>query len=107
MKAALEISKARRPLIYHATRDNLLEISNIAQEFKLPLVVTEPDLETLSNLTKSLDNQGISDLVLDTGNKSVTDKIWDLTQIRRQAIKKSNRSFRISDVGDNRCKRPL
>lgn len=93
LKAALEISKARRPLIYHATRDNLLEISNIVQEFKLPLVVTEPDLEALSNLTKSLDNQGISELVLDTGNKSVSDKIWDLTQIRRQAIKKSNRAF--------------
>jgi len=30
---------------------------------------------------------------LDTGIKSVKDKIWDLTQIRRLALKKSNRSL--------------
>lgn len=93
LRAALEISKHRRPLIYHATSDNLIEISKIVQEFNLPLVVTEPDLEALSNLTGSLDNQGVSELVLDTGKKPVSDKIWDLTQIRRQAIKKSNRTF--------------
>jgi acetyl-CoA decarbonylase/synthase complex subunit gamma len=30
---------------------------------------------------------------LDTGIKAISDKIWDLTQIRRQALKKSNRSL--------------
>lgn len=93
LRSALEICKDRKPLIYHATNDIIEEVSKIAQEFKLPLVVTSPDLEGLSDLTKKLSNQGVSELVLDTGKKSIPDKIWDLTQIRRLALKKSNRSL--------------
>lgn len=91
LKAALDIARARNPLVYHATEDNIKEISAIVEEFKVPLVVTGQNLEKLCALTKDLNSQGISDLVLDTGNKSSSEKIWDLTQIRRQALKKSNR----------------
>jgi len=93
LKLAIDIAKDKKPLIYHATKDNISSVSQLAKEFNLPLVVSAPDLETVSNLTKELSNQGISDLVLDTGAKSISDKIWDLTQIRRQALKKSNRSL--------------
>ncbi len=93
LKAALNISKDRRPLVYHAVVDNIKEISGIIKEFKVPLVVTNQDLEILSGLTKDLNSQGINDLVLDTGSKSISDKVWDLTQIRRLALKKSNRSL--------------
>lgn len=93
LKEALEISKQRRPLIFSATKDNVTQFSKLAQEFAVPLVVSAPDLETLSGLTKDLNNQGVSDLILDTGKKPIKDKIWDLTQIRRQALKKSNRSL--------------
>jgi len=47
----------------------------------------------LSNLSKELSNQGVTDLMLDTGKKPMAEKIWDLTQIRRQALKKNNRSL--------------
>jgi len=93
LSEALEITKDRKPLIYRATKDNLSQISKIASDFKAPLVVWGPDLETISNLTKELNNQGVADLVLDTGKKPVSDKIWDLTQMRRLALKKSNRSL--------------
>jgi len=93
LKLALELTKDKKPLIYGATKDNLIGISQLAKEFKAALVVCAPDLETLSALTKELNNQGVGDLVLDTGNKSITEKIWDLTQQRRQALKKSNRSL--------------
>ncbi len=83
----------RRPLICCASKDNLAEFSKLAKEFNLPLVVSSADLDGLSNLTKELNNQGVNDLVLDTGTKPVKDKIWDFTQIRRQALKKSNRSL--------------
>jgi acetyl-CoA decarbonylase/synthase complex subunit gamma len=92
-REALEIAVARRPLIYHATADNLTQISQLAQEFKVPLVVSAPDLEVISQSTQKLNAQGVSDLILDTGIKPLKDKIWDLTQIRRQALKKSNRSL--------------
>jgi acetyl-CoA decarbonylase/synthase complex subunit gamma len=93
LKGALEITENRKPLLYHATKDNKDEFAKLAQEFKVPLVVSAQDLETISNLTIELNKQGVSDLVLDTGKKSLSEKIWDLTQIRRQALKKSNRSL--------------
>jgi len=93
IKLALELTKEKKPLVYRATKDNLAEISQLAKEFKVPLVACAPDLETLSALTRELNNQGASDLVLDTGKKSISEKLWDLTQIRRQALKKSNRSL--------------
>ena len=93
LKEALQISCQRRPLIYRATRDNAAQFSKLAQEFKVPIVASSSDLETLSGLTKELNNQGVNDIILDTGIKPVKDKIWDLTQIRRQALKKSNRSL--------------
>lgn len=93
LRAALEIIKDKKPLLYSATKDNLSEFSKLAQEFKVPLAVSDSDLETISRLTTELNKQGVNDLVLDTEKKSLPDKIWDLTQIRRQALKKSNRSL--------------
>lgn len=93
LKQALEIAKGKKPLIYHATEDNISLISKVASENNVPLVVSASDLETISNLTQELNKQGVSDLVLDTGAKPISEKILDLTQIRRQALKKSNRSL--------------
>ena len=91
IKEALSVISSRQPLIYNANINNLTEIASLSKEFKVPFVAKAPDLEEISNLTKELNNLGINDIVLDTGEKSVTDKLWDLTQIRRQALKKSNR----------------
>lgn len=93
LKSALEITKEKRPLVFHATKKNSAAIAQVAKEFKVPLVVSDPDLDAISGLTKELNNQGISELVLDTEKKPIADKIWDLTQIRRQALKKSNRAL--------------
>ena len=93
LKAALEISRLRRPLVCYANAVNAAEIAKIAKEFNVPLAVTAADLDGLSSLTKELNNQGISELVLHTGTKPIAEKIWDLTQIRRLALKKSNRSL--------------
>ncbi len=91
MKSACAIAKDRRPLIYCATKDNLPVFAEIAGRFNLPLVVSAPDLESMQELTKELKVKGLNDLVLDTGKKNISEKIWDLTQMRRQALKKSNR----------------
>lgn len=93
LKEGLEITKERNPLIYHVTKDNINQISPLAKEYKASAVVSAPDLESISALTKELNNQGVTELVLDTAEKSIPGKIWDLTQIRRQALKKSNRAL--------------
>ncbi|MDD4900031.1 MAG: acetyl-CoA decarbonylase/synthase complex subunit gamma [Candidatus Omnitrophica bacterium] len=93
LKEAVGMVKERKPLIFHATKENLSGFAALAKEFALPLVVSAADLETISDLTKELNNAGVSEIVIDTGKKPLKDKIWDFTQARRQALKKSNRSL--------------
>jgi len=92
-KQALEATKGRNPLIYKATKDNFADFAQLAKDYKASLVVACSDLDGLSDLTKKLNEAGVAGLVLDTGKKPVSEKIWDLTQIRRQALKKSNRAL--------------
>ncbi|MFH0855252.1 MAG: acetyl-CoA decarbonylase/synthase complex subunit gamma [Candidatus Omnitrophota bacterium] len=93
LKGALEHLKGRRPLIYHATEENLAAFAQLAGEYKVPLAAQAKGLEELSALTVELAKRGAGDLVIETGNKPVSGKIWDLTQSRRLALKKSNRSL--------------
>ena len=93
LKQALVISQERKPLLYSASQENFAQIGAIAKEFQLPLVVTAQDIDQLSQLTKELNGLGVRELILDSGIKPIADKIWDLTQIRRQALKKSNRAL--------------
>jgi len=98
LKQAAATAYSRKPLIYCATKDNFGQIAPIAKEFQLPLVVVAQDIDEVAQLTKELNSLGACDLILDTGVKSISDKIWDLTQIRRQALKKSNRALGYSTL---------
>lgn len=93
LRQALEILKERNPLIYHAGKDNLAGFAQLAKDYKAVLVVCADSLEEVSNLTVELSNQGVNDLIIETINKPMADKIWDLTQGRRLALKKSTRSL--------------
>ena len=93
LKEALGILKNNPPLIYSATEKNIKELCALSREFNAPLAISAPDLEALSGLTTQAANSGIKDIVIDTGKKGLTGKIWDLTQMRRLALKKSNRSL--------------
>ncbi len=93
LREALEIIKDRKPLIYSATKENSAWICKLALQYKAPLAVSGQDLESISGLTGELSKQGISELIIDTGKKTISEKIWELTQIRRQALKKSNRAL--------------
>jgi len=91
LRKAAELAKGRKPLLYCATKNNLKQMAQISKEFDLPLTVSAPDPENLQEMTKDLSAEGLSNLILDTGKKEISSKIGDLTQIRRQALKKSNR----------------
>ena len=92
-KEALQILSPQKPLIYCLNKDNYQDFSQLAAEFKVPIVVYDQDLTGLSQITEKLINQGIEDLVLDTGKKDNTEKIWDLTQSRRASLYRSDRSL--------------
>jgi acetyl-CoA decarbonylase/synthase complex subunit gamma len=93
LKDALVTLKDRKAMIYRATKENFDLVAPLAKEFKAVLVASAPDLATLSALTQELNKLGVQEMILDTGNKPVPEKIWDLTQIRRLALKKADRSL--------------
>ncbi|MCX5708767.1 MAG: acetyl-CoA decarbonylase/synthase complex subunit gamma [Candidatus Omnitrophica bacterium] len=93
LKEALVLVKDRKPLIYGADSSNFAEMGKLAKEFNAALAIKAKDLEDAVNLTQELANLGVNDLIIDTGEKNISDKIWDLTQARRLALKKSTRSL--------------
>ncbi|MBU0549243.1 MAG: acetyl-CoA decarbonylase/synthase complex subunit gamma [Candidatus Omnitrophica bacterium] len=92
-RSALEIAACGKPLIYGLDKNNLEAFTKLAVEFKVPLVVSLQDLSELSAVAGKLIAQGVEDLILDTGNKNIAEKIWDLTQIRRRGLYRSERSL--------------
>ncbi|RJP28680.1 MAG: acetyl-CoA decarbonylase/synthase complex subunit gamma [Candidatus Omnitrophota bacterium] len=93
LKSALEVSSGNKPLVYYTGSTGLDEVCPLIKNSDASIVASAPDLERLSDLTKKISSYDIQQIVLDTGKKDINDKIWDLTQIRRLALKKSDRSL--------------
>jgi acetyl-CoA decarbonylase/synthase complex subunit gamma len=93
IKAGVSVSKERKPLIYAATKDNFDAMAAIAKENSLPLTVKADNLDKLSDLAKKATALGIEDLILDSGAKNISQKINELTQVRRLALRKTYRPF--------------
>ena len=91
IEAAVSLAKERRPLIYAATKNNLEAMAKIAKACSLPLAVLAENIDDLSDLTQQLNAQGVEDLILDSTAKDISQKLDQLTQIRRLALKKSFR----------------
>ena len=93
IEEALSLCKDRRPLIYAANKENLDGMAKLAKEKNLPLAVFAGSIEELSKLAAKLGEQGLNELVLDSGIKELTEKLKDLTVIRKMALKKAYRPF--------------
>ncbi len=86
MKEALEIAKAKKPLIYAATKDNVDAFGALAKEYGCPLAVRGDGLDDLAALTEKLTGMGVKDMVLDSGARSVKQAFADQVIIRRAAL---------------------
>ena len=93
LKEALEICSKQRPLIYAATEKNISEFIGLAKTYSVPLVICASELEKIEELGQKASQEGLENIVLDTGSKSITKKVEDLTFIRRLALKKKKRSL--------------
>jgi acetyl-CoA decarbonylase/synthase complex subunit gamma len=91
---ALKSLTGKRPLIYAARDKNLAELSGLAKEHNASLAISYESMDSLSELTKKANQAGVPDIVIDvnTGRHS-SQVLWELTQLRRQALKKANRSL--------------
>ncbi len=93
LSKSLEILKDRKATIFSASKDNLESFVKLAKEFNSSLVVSADKLEELSELSTKINASGVSDIILDTGKKPLVEKISELTQLRRLALKKNYRAF--------------
>ncbi|MBN2097415.1 MAG: acetyl-CoA decarbonylase/synthase complex subunit gamma [Candidatus Omnitrophica bacterium] len=93
LKSAAILAKDKRPLLYTANKDNWQLFAELAKELSLPLAVKAENLDELADLAQKISQAGVEDLVLDSGTKPLAEKLNDLTQIRRLALKKAYRLF--------------
>ncbi len=93
MKAGVEATKFKRPLMYAATEATLDAFGALAKENDLPLAVKADSVEALIPLTEKLTGMGLKDLVLDPGSREVKQSNEDNIAIRRAALKSGNRAL--------------
>jgi acetyl-CoA decarbonylase/synthase complex subunit gamma len=93
MKAGIEGSGFKKPLIYAATETNVDEFGALAKEHDLPLVVRADSVEGLIPLIEQLAANGLKDLVLDAGSRDIKQSLEDQVVIRRAALKGGNRTL--------------
>jgi len=88
MEAGLKASADRKPLIYPATKENTDRMAGLAKEYGCPLAVKGDGLDEVSELTTKLTEEGLKDVVIDSGARGVRKALEDQILIRRGALLK-------------------
>ena len=93
IKQALELVADKKPIIHAATVNNYEEMTRLAMEKDVPLVVSAQGLDNLADLVEKIVKLGHKQLILEPVSSQLSQNISELVQIRRQAIKKKFRLF--------------
>jgi acetyl-CoA decarbonylase/synthase complex subunit gamma len=88
MEAGLKACADRKPLMYAANRENADGMSALSKEHACPLAVRGNGLDEVSELTTKLAEDGLKDLVIDSGAREVRKAFEDQIFIRRGALLK-------------------
>jgi acetyl-CoA decarbonylase/synthase complex subunit gamma len=91
LEAGLQAAEGTRPLLYAATKDNWEQVAALARAKNAPLAVRAGSLDELAELTEKIKGLGVEDMVLDPGVRDAASTLVTLTQLRRQALKKTFR----------------
>ena len=87
MEKALAAVAHKIPLIYAATADNYEKMVELARKYKCPLVVKGEGLVATADLSEKI-GASYKELVIDTGSRTTSHALADMTQCRRLSIKK-------------------
>lgn len=92
LRAALDVCAADRPLVYCPREELLDAFAALCREQQVPLAFRSGTIEGFCERTAKLaKEQGVPDLVLDVADGPASERLWQLTQLRRLAVKKSQR----------------
>jgi len=88
METGLKVCADRKPLMYAATKQNADAMAGLSKEHRCPLAVKGNGLDEVSELTTKLSEDGLNDLVIDSGARAVRKAFEDQIFIRRGALLK-------------------
>jgi acetyl-CoA decarbonylase/synthase complex subunit gamma len=91
LKAAATPLKAKKPLLYAATSQNVEAMIALAKELDCPVAAKGKDLDDLVALTTKMAGAGLKNIIIDSGSRAIKAALQDQVQIRRQAVKKTFR----------------
>ena len=92
-KAALDVCKDAKPILDGADASNYEAMSALATEAGVVLGVRGADINELYDTTAALEKLGNKNLVLHVTTNSVKEAFAETVQIRRAALKDTNRTF--------------
>ncbi len=88
MEAGLKACADRKPLMYAANRENADGMTALSKEHGCPLAVRGNGLDEVSELTTKLTEDGLKDLVIDSGARGIRKALEEQIFIRRGALLK-------------------
>jgi len=91
LAAGLRVCADRKPLIYAATEENVGRVIDLAKESSCPVVAKAADVEKLAELTTKLTEAGVSEIVLDSGSRTLRKVYEDQVIIRSAPLTKQFR----------------
>jgi acetyl-CoA decarbonylase/synthase complex subunit gamma len=92
LEAGLKSCAERRPLIYAATSENVDQVAALAKNANCPVAVIGNGPDEIAQLTDKLSKDGIKEIVIDSGARTVRQAFEHQVWIRRAALAK-NRSL--------------
>jgi acetyl-CoA decarbonylase/synthase complex subunit gamma len=98
LKAGLEVCAEQKPILYAATKDNWQQVSELALEYKTPVVLFSPgDLDTLKSLAVTFNELGIKELILDPGTypngEQLKQTFENFIKLRRAGIREAQKDI--------------
>ncbi len=87
LAAGAKICGERKPLLYGATEENAAAMAAVAKETGCPLGLRGANLDGAVTLSEKLQAEGLKDLVIDTGARTMKAALEDNIVSRRAAIK--------------------
>lgn len=92
-KAALEVCKDAKPILDGANAENYEAMSKLATEAGVVLGVSGADINELYDTVAAIEKLGNKNLVLNVGTASIKEAFANAVQIRRAALKNTDRTF--------------
>jgi acetyl-CoA decarbonylase/synthase complex subunit gamma len=98
MKAAATACGDRKPLIYAATADNTDAMAAVAKELECPLTVKGTNVDDTVAISEKLIADGMKDMMIDTGARTLRAALEDSVVARRAAIKTKYKPLGFSTI---------